>query len=172
MPKGMEGDTIPSGYRSGGVQQYNPQQSQFYEQLLNMLGPDSYLARLAGGEEGIFDEMEAPAWRQHQEDQGQLASRFSGSNGAMSARRGSGFHNMANQQSSDFAMGLQSQRQQLQQKAIQDLMGMGSDLLDKRPFEKFVTPKRQKQNPWGEVAGLFGDLPKNFANIFSGRGGG
>lgn len=170
MPKGMTGDVVPSGYRTGGLQQFNPEQMQLFQQLMGMMGPDSFLSKLAGGDQSMFEEMEAPAWRQLQEAQGGLASRFSGmGGGAMSARKGSGFQNMANQQSQDFAMGLQSQRQQLQQQALMDMMNMGNMLMGQRPFEKFMTQKRQKQNPWADIMGaLGGEIPGAITGAFTG----
>lgn len=140
-------EKIPKGYKAGALQQFSPEQMQLFQQLFSNVGPDSYLSRLAGGDESIFKEIEAPAFRQFQELQGDIGSRFS--NMGMGARRGSGFQNSANQQSSDFAMQLQSQRQGLQQQAIKDLMGLSSELLGQRPFERTLT---EKSKPWWQEA--------------------
>lgn len=133
------GNIIPKGYSRGQLQQYDPQQMQLFQQLFSQVSPGSYLSRLAGGDQSQFDELEAPAMRQFQGLQGQLASRFSGM--GMGARRSSGFQNTANQATSDFAQDLQSQRQGLQRQAIQDLMGMSNQLLGQRPQEQFLTKK-------------------------------
>ena len=131
---------IPSGYRTGKIQQYTPEQIQLFQSLFSHLRPDSYLSKLAGGDEDTFSQIEAPALRQFSGLQGNLASRFSGM--GMGARRSSGFQNTATQASSDFAQDLQSRRQGLQRQALQDLMGMSSTLLGERPYEQFLTPKK------------------------------
>jgi len=142
-------DIIPKGFNKGQMQQFTPEQMQLFQSMFSHLQPGSFLSRLAGGEEGMFDEMEAPAMRQFSGMQGNLASRFSGMGSG--ARNSSGFQNTMNQASSDFAQDLQSKRMGLQRQAIEDLMGMSSDLLGQRPYEKFLT---QKQMPfWKQLLG-------------------
>lgn len=139
-------EKIPSGYKKFNVQQYNPMQQGLHEQLFQHVSPDSYLSRLAGGDQSAFEESEAPAWKLFQEQLGQLGSRFSEfSPGAMGSRRGSGFKNAAGQLGSDFAMQLSSRRQDLRRQALQDLMGISHELLGQRPFETGLV---QKQKPW------------------------
>jgi hypothetical protein len=136
----MTGNVIPKGYRQGQLQQFSPEQMQLFQQLFGNLGPDSFLSRLAGGDQSMFEQMEAPAMQQFQGLQGQLASRFSGM--GTGARRSSGFQNTANQATSDFAQQLQANRLGLQNQAIQDLMGLGNQLLNQRPYEQFLTKKQ------------------------------
>lgn len=172
--RALKGDYVPSGYREGQISQFTPEQKQLFAQLFSHVSPESYLSRLAGGEEGLFEEMEEPAWRQFSEAQGQLGSRFSQlSPGAMSAQRGSGFQNQAGQLGSDFAMNLASKRQELQRQAIMDLMGLSQSLLGQRPYEKFISGKKQKQPTFLEQAGMgllgqSGDIAKGFAGFFGG----
>lgn len=152
----FRGDRIPKGHELGQLQQFSPEQMQLFKQLFSNVGSDSYLSRLAGGDEGIFSEMEAPAWRQFQEAQGQLGSRFSQlAPGAMSAQRGSGFQNAAGQLGSDFAMQLASRRQDLQRQALMDLFGLSESLLGQRPYDRFLAEKPQKQQSsgWGGLLG-------------------
>ena len=145
-------EKIPKGYSAGKLQQFTPEQIQLFQQNFSHLGPDSYLSRLAGGDQSMFEEMEAPAMRQFQELQGGLASRFSGS--GMGARRGSGFQNTQNQATSDFAMQLQSQRQSLRRQAIDDLMGFSNQLLNQRPYQNTLQPKQQQESSgWGGLIG-------------------
>ncbi len=146
----MGGNKIPKGYRSGQLQQFTPEQMQLFKQLFSNVGPDSFLSRLAGGDEGLFNQLEAPALRQFNSLQGNLASRFSGA--GMGARKSSGFQNASNQAASDFAQQLQSQRMGLQQQAIRDLMGMGNDLLSQRPYSQFLVEK-QRGGGWGGPIG-------------------
>jgi len=150
----QRGNIIPKGYSSGQLQQFTPEQMDLFKQLFSQVSPESYTSRLASGDQGLFNEIEEPALRQFSELQGNLASRFSGMGSG--ARRSSGFQNSANQASSDFASNLQSQRQQLMQKAIMDLMGMSSELLSQRPYEQFLNEKPQKQSSSSGWGGLLG----------------
>ena len=136
---GRTGDKIPSGYQKGSLQQFTPEQQQLFSQLFGHLGPESFLGKLAGGDQSQFAEMEAPALRQFQGLQGNIASRFSGMGSG--ARRSSGFANTMNQASSDFASQLQSQRMGLQRQALQDLMGYSNQLLGQRPEDQFLVKK-------------------------------
>lgn len=150
---------VPSGYRSGQLQQFTPEQMQLFQQLFSNVGPESFLSKLAGGDQSGFEEMEAPALRQFNALQGNIASRFSGMGGggrqqSLGGRRSSGFQNTMNQASSDFAQDLQSQRQSLQRQAIMDLMGISNTLLGQRPNPQYLVPKQQRESSgWGGVAG-------------------
>ncbi len=152
-PTGKIGNTkTPSGYRSGQQAQFTPEQMQLFQQSFGQVSPESYTSRLAGGDQSLFEEMEAPALKQFSGLQGNIASRFSGQ--GMGGRRSSGFQNTMSSASQDFASQLQSQRQGLQRQAIQDLRGMTSDLLGQRPYQQWMTEKRQKEKGgWGGLAG-------------------
>lgn len=149
---GRSGNKIPKGFSGGQLQQFTPEQMQLFQQMFGQVGPESYLSKLAGGDQQAFNQIEAPAFRQFNQLQGNIASRFSGMGGG--ARRSSGFQNTVNQAGSDFAQDLQSRRQQMQQQAIQELMGLSGSLLGQRPYDQFVVEKPQKQSSgWGGVAG-------------------
>lgn len=163
-PTGKVGNKIPSGYKMGQVQNFTPEMMQLFQSLFSHLGGGSYLSRLASGDQSLFAEMEAPAMRQFGELQGNLASRFSGAGGAMSARRGSGFSNAMNQATSDFASQLQAQRQGLQRQAIMDLMNLSGSLLQQRPYESFLTKKAPSflESLVGAVGENLGSIPQAF----------
>lgn len=156
-------EKIPSGYSKGSLQQFTPEQMQLFQQLFSHVGPDSFLSKLAGGDQSTFGEIEAPALKQFSALQGQLGSRFSGMGGggnqrALGAQKSSGFQNTMNSAAQDFAGQLQSQRQSLQQQALQDLMGFSNQLLGQKPYEQFLTKKQPSQ--WGQIFGkLAGGLP-------------
>lgn len=154
--KGISGgDKIPKGYREGQLQQFTPEMMELFKQLFSHVGPDSFLSKLASGDQSMFEDIEAPAWRQFQEAQGQLGSRFSQlAPGAMSAQRGSGFQNEAGQQASDFAMQLRSQRQGLQRQGLQDLMQLSQMLLGQKPYERALFEKPQHQMSTSSKFGL------------------
>ena len=151
-------DKIPSGYRAGQLQQFDPQQTELYNQLYGNVGPESQTARLAEGDEEAFAQMERPAMRQFNELQGGLASRFSGSGGGgsqaqLSNRRTSGFQNTSSAAASNFAQDLASRRQDLMRQARSDLFSMSHELLGQRPQEKFISKKRESEGTnWGGLA--------------------
>jgi len=147
---GLSGNKIPKGYKQGQLQQYTPEQMQLYGQQFAHVSPESYTGRLAAGDEDIFNQIEAPAFRQFNQLQGQLGSRFSGM-GSRGSRRSSGFQNTAGQLGSDFAQDLASRRQELQRQAINDLMGFSDQLLGQRPYQQFLVekPPEQKKAGWG-----------------------
>jgi len=143
------GDKLPHGYEAGQLQQFTPEQMSLFESLFPYLSEDSDLARMAGGDQSMFEEMEAPAMRQFAGLQGNIASRFSGM--GMGGRRSSGFQNTMGQAGSDFASDLQSKRQGLQRQALQDLMGLSSNLMNQKPYERFLSEK--PKSFWEKLAG-------------------
>lgn len=139
----------PKGYRS--FQQFTPDQMKLFKQSFGDVGPDSYLSRLAGGDQAMFDEIENPALKQFSGIQGQMASRFSGM--GLGGRKSSGFQNTINQASMDFAGQLQSQRQNLQQQAIKDLMGLRGQLLGQQPYGLVQKQQSPSSSGWGSLIG-------------------
>jgi len=177
--KGPTGSTVgnitPKGMKLGQLGNFTPEMMSLFKQLFQHVSPESYLSRLGAGEEGIFDEMEAPAFRQFNAQQGNIASRFSGmgGKGSFGSRQSSGFQNDMSQASSNFAQDLQSRRQSLQQQAIRELMGLGSNLLSQRPYEQFLVDKQQKPSAWGGfLGGLGGAIPGAIGGLLSGGPGG
>jgi len=149
----FSGDIIPKGYRSGQMQKFTPEQMQLFQQMFGDVGSDSYLSRLAGGDQSLFQEMEAPALRQFGELQGGLASRFSGM--GLGARNSSGFQNTMNQATSSFAQDLAGKRQDLQRQAMMDLASLRSNLLSQSPYERFLTKKAPKKKSfWESLLGV------------------
>lgn len=159
------GNRIPKGYESSQLQRFTPEQMQLFSSLFSNLGPDSFLGRLAGGDESAFSEMEAPALRQFAGIQGNLASKFSGM--GTGGRHSSGFQNIMNQASSDFAQDLQAKRMGLRSQALKDLFGLSESLLQQMPYEQFLTKKERKPSFLEQIfgQGLFGNEGKNFENI-------
>ena len=132
-------EKIPQGYQKTQLQQFTPEQMQLFQQLFSHLGPEGFLSKLAGGDEGAFAEMEAPALRQFSEEQGNIASRFSGM--GQGGRNSSGFKNSMNTAASNFAQDLQGKRSEMQQNALKDLFGMSNMLMGQKPFETGLTEK-------------------------------
>lgn len=159
-------EKVPSGYRKGSLQQFNPEQMQLFQQLFSHVNPESYLSKLSGGDQSMFEDMEAPAMRQLSELQGGLASRFSGA--GLGGRHSSGFQNAASAQTSNFAQDLAAKRQEMQRQAIMDLMGISNSLLGQRPQEQYLVPKQQR-GPSG-FGKLFGGLAGGAGGFFAGGG--
>jgi hypothetical protein len=148
-------EKVPSGYKKATLQNFTPEQMQLFQQLFAHVDPESYLSRLASGDEDLFNEMEAPAMRQFQALQGGISSRFSGM-GHSGARNSSGFQNTMNQASSNFAQDLQSKRQDYMRQAINDLMGISHTLLNEQPYDQKLVQKDQtpkEKSGWGGVGG-------------------
>lgn len=177
-PTGRTGSKV-KGYNIGQIQNMTPEQMQIMQQMGDQVGPNSYLARMAGGDQSMYEEMEAPAMKQFSALQGQMGSRFSGM--GQGGRNSSGFQNSMNQAGSDFAGQLQSQRLELRNKALKDLMGMSSDLLDKKPYETTYTQKDPKTGGWGgamsgaasgaSAGSMFGPWGTAIGGIAGGVGG-
>lgn len=161
------GSKVPKGYGVGQIQQFTPEQMQLFQEMFGHVGKGSYLSRLAGGDQSLFEEMERPALQQFSGIQGNIASKYSGA--GLGARRSSGFQNEMTSAGSEFAQGLQSRRQDLQRQAIMDLMGISSNLLGQRPQEKFLY---EKEKPWWQklLSGAYG-LGGEFAGSAASSGG-
>lgn len=151
-PTGKVGNKVPSGYKLGQIQQFNPQQMELFQQLFGNVAPESFLSQIAGGDETAFNELENPALKQFSALQGNIASRFSGAGSG--ARRSSGFQNSMNSAAQDFAGQLQAQRLGLRKQALQDLMGFSNQLLNQRPYENFLNKKENKEPFWKQLLGV------------------
>lgn len=138
----------------------SPEQMQLLQQRIGELGPDSYLAKLARGDESAFAESEEPAQRQFQELMGKNASRFSQVNG----RKSSGFHNSNAQATQDFVSQLRSQRLDLSRQAVKDLHGMSRDLLSQRPYQY-----AQGGGGQGPQGSYFEQVGQGLSNEFAGE---
>ena len=148
-----------SGYQQAQVSRLSPEQQQLFSMLMggSMPGIQQGLGHLsqlaAGGTPEYWQQLEAPAMRQLGELQGGIASRFSGM--GTGARRSSGHALAQGSLAEDFAEKLQSQRLGLQNQAIQDLLGIGRDLLGRDSIENIMVPK--KKPFWQEL--LMGSSP-------------
>lgn len=160
-PTGQIGNKTPSGTRVGQIAQYTPEQMELLGRSYQQAGPDSYLSKLAAGDQDTFNQAEAPALRQFSGLQGNIASKYSAP--GMGARKSSGFQNDMGQKASDFAMQLQSNRQNLQRQAMLDLRGLTGELLNYRPYETFGYEKPKKQGfDWGGALGGLGGAAAGF----------
>lgn len=140
---------IPGHHR---FQQFTPEQMELYQSLYGHVGPESYLGRLAGGDEEIFRQIEQPKMKQFSGLQGGIASRFGGMGMGSGGIKSSGFQNTQNQAAMDFASQLQANRQGLQRQALGDIMSYSQMLLGQQPYG--LQEKQQRQpSGWGALAG-------------------
>jgi hypothetical protein len=147
-PPSSRGEIRPSGYKKGRINQFGPEQEKLYNQLYGLIEPDSFLARLLGGDQSAFQQIEAPALRQFEQLQGQTASRFSGM-GSTGARRTGGFQREMSSAASNFAEQLASNRLGLQRQALQDMGQFAEFLLGQRPYESAYFQKKPKGSSAG-----------------------
>ena len=164
----------PKGYSRTQQQVFTPEQLQLFQGMFGNVSPDSFLGKLAGGDQSQFDQLEAPAKRQFAEAQGGIASRFSGGTGqgSLGQRRGSGFQLAQNQGASDFAQKLQADRMGLQQNAIKDLMTMSGQLLGQRPYEQELTQNAPKSGGFGGfLSNLGGQAAGAYVGNYAGAAG-
>lgn len=120
-------------------------------------------SRLAGGDESMFAQREAPALRQFQEQiMPQIASRFAG----QGALKSSAFQNVAAGRGMELAESLQAQRQDIQRQSLQQLLGLSQSLLGQRPDQYGL--QEQSQGFWGQLgSGLGQGLGAGAGGLFS-----
>lgn len=160
---------VPSGYKYGQFQKFTPEQMELFHSLFSHLMPGSYLSRLAGGDEALFKEIEAPAFRQFGQTLGGIASRFSGA--GMGGQKSNAFQLANTAAGKELAEGLQAQRMGLQSQALRDLMSMSQGLLQQNPYEQFLTPKKESflEKLFGGLSGGIGSGLGQFGSMWGGK---
>lgn len=172
-PTGYNPGKAPSGYKTGQLQQFTPEQLKLMNKLFPYLGEEGFLSKLISGDEEEFGKLEAPALRQFSGLQGNIASRFSGM--GTGGRKSSGFQNTMTAAGSNFAQELQAQRLGIKDKALEDLMKYSGMVLGQRPYENYLIKKPKK---WWQTAGetfintAAEESARNLFGGFSGGGGG
>lgn len=168
---GGSGRNLPEGYSE--IDNWTPEMHDLYNRNMGNLGEDSFINKVAQGDEETFNQLEAPGKRQFTATQGNIASRFSGGGGgqgAMSSRRSSGHQNFQNAAASDFAEKMQSNRVSMQMQAIKDMSQMSNDLLRQEPYSTVEDAPSAWETFLGSLGqGLgkeVGGLPAKFAGKF------
>lgn len=140
-------DIKGTGYKQLDTPVFTKEQLNLFKSLFSGVGGQSQLGKLASGDQGAFQELEAPALSQFSSLLGGLGSRFSGGlgQGGMGQRNSSGFQNTVTSAASDFAQQLQSQRLGIQNQARNDLFNMSQGLLSQKPYETSFIPKQPKE---------------------------
>lgn len=154
------GSRIPKSNIAGAkvrqVPNFTPEMMTLFNKLLGgtsggIEGGLGNLSKLASGDEEAFGRVEAPAYSALQGALGQIGSRFAGA-GAIGS---SAFQNATSGAAQSLAENLGSQRQGLQQGALDRLLGLSSSLLGQRPYENLVQEDPQGFD-WGGLLGMLG----------------
>lgn len=132
----------------------SPQQQQLFSSLIGKLGGGAgqgvdYLSRLAGGDQSMFSEMEAPAYSAFNKQLGNIGSRFAD----VGAIGSSGFQNATSGAAAQLGESLASKRGELQRGAIERLLGLSSELLGKQTFG---FEDKDQGFDWGSLIGTLG----------------
>lgn len=161
--------SIPQGYKQYSLPTMGGQQKQIYDLLSSQFqqgAPDLYsqLRSMASGAPNLA--LEAPIKRQYQEEIiPQLAAQY----GMSGTHKSSGFQNQIARQGRNLAEDLASQRSQMQQQAIQNLLGLGSQLLG-TPTEQFgLVEEAQGPSITELISQAGGALPGLLAELFGDR---
>lgn len=167
-PLGKSGSKVPKGYKQFQLQQFTPEQMEMFKGLLPYLGNESWLAKLAGGDEGEFEKIEAPLKREYGEMLGGLSSKFSGM--GMGGQKSSGFQNTMTSAASNFAQELGAKRHGLKSQALKDLFEMSNMMMGQRPYETGLVEKGPStMDKWMQLVGnLSGEAMNAAAKSFSG----
>jgi hypothetical protein len=157
----------PRGYKPRQIPRMSPEVMDIWRMLSEggrqgMQSGLDFWSKLASGDQSAFEQAEAPAYSAFQQSMGNLGSRFSGQ--GLGGRNSSAFQNAMAGASSDLAQQLQGNRMNMQNQAIQQLMGMYGNLMGNDPYEQVLQPK--KPSGWerfleglggfGNVFGIFG----------------
>jgi hypothetical protein len=158
---------LPKGFGQFSMQTMGPGQSQIYDLIRGQFqggAGDVYknLLSMASGDQGMFQQLEAPALRQFQQQIAPgIASRYAGSGISGS----SGMQNSLAAAGGNLAENLQSQRMNLMQQSMHDVLSLGNTLL--------ASPDRQyglyqKQNMLRDLMQMLGGAGSQAAGIFGG----
>jgi hypothetical protein len=163
-----------SGYRVKKIPTMGQQQRGLYDELYGSVRPSlgpatSQLSQLAQGNQGIFDQLEAPAFRQFKE---QLMPRLAEQQTARGGGRSSGYLNRLQGATSNFAQDLQSQRMGLQQNALSQLLGLGQNLMNTQTEQPYLQKKTSTRllESLAQLMGKGPEIAGGIAKIYAGGG--
>lgn len=156
-----------AGHKYAQLPTMSPEQLNFFQALLSQAQPGTsqgidFLSKLSGGDQSQFEQLESPYYSALDRAGAQLGSRFSGL--GMGGQQSSGFQNALAGQAKDLSELLGSQRMQLQQNAIRELLGLSQSLLGTPTFQNFLTPPKQKSPGFLDCLGMGIGRGLNFFN--------
>ena len=150
----------PKGYNISQTANFTPEQMQLFSSLLSSSkngaeGGMDFLTKLSQGDEGMFQQLEAPAYSSLEKSLGNISSRFS----QVGAQDSSAFQNALAGQAGSLAENLGSQRIGLQNQSVNQLLNQSQLLLGQRPFDTQLQKKDSMD--WGAIIGkLLGEAPE------------
>ena len=156
------------GYDVTQIPNMPPELMQWLSQLVNGAQGGSlqglqHLQKLASGDQSTFEQIEAPAYEGFQKTLGQIGSRFSGFGG----RNSSAFQNAVSGAGSELAQNLASQRQGIQNTAIDKLLNFSQGLLNQKPYDTIAQPE---QKGGMDIGALVGQLLPQLLKLIATKG--
>lgn len=158
---------IPKGFSMYSLPTMGGGQKDIYEMLKGQFqggAGDVYqkLFGLASGNEGMFEQLEAPALRQFQQQIAPgIAQRYAG--GGIGAS--SGMQNSLASAGANLAQDLQAQRTGIMERSMQNVLGLGNMLLG-MPTQQFGLV--QKQNTLNQLLNILGIAGGQFGGTYGG----
>jgi len=119
-----------------------------------------FLSKLASGDEGMFGQMEAPAYAAFEKLLGKTGTRFS----HLGAQDSSYFDNAVAGQGQELAQNLQSQRLGIRSQATNQLLQQALQMLGISPFQNI----EKQKSPGFDWGGLLGTIGGSAAGSFFG----
>lgn len=163
--------TLPTGYNLKQTPTMAPggRQEQLYDLLSNVVkgggGGFGMLQQLAAGKTPGFEQMEKPLLSKFQQQiLPSIAQRYAGAG----VGKSSGFQNTAAGAATNLAESLAGQRQQIQQNALQSLMGLSQQLLGV-PTDQVYGEKEQSPFLADLLGGIGGIVGGKFLGNLGGR---
>jgi len=150
-PTGKPGNKFPSGYKQYQLSNYTPEQMGLHQSQYQHVDDNSFLSKLAMGDEETYNQLEAPAFRDFNKEIGNISSRFSGF--GTGGRHSSGFQNTMGAAASNFAQDLQANRIKTRMKALEELMSFSDRILGQKPYETGLVKKEHQPSGWGSAIG-------------------
>lgn len=157
-----------SGYQLRNTPLLTSEQFQLFNNMLQGLGINPQrglqsLGKLAAGDAAAYEQIEAPAYRSFDKLLGQISSRYAGQNAIGS----SAYENAMSGAGAELAENLAANRYNIQQNALQQLLGQSQNLLGQRLFENQLIQKGPSKSE--RIWNFIGNLTGNAAGALAGR---
>lgn len=158
-PGGSSGSYAPannvSGYTLAQSPNFTPEMQNLFQKLLSSASGGAgqgldFLSKIASGDEGTFNKLEAPAYSAFDKTLGKLSGKFA----QYGAGDSSAFQNAVAGQGAELSQNLQANRTQMMTDAIQKLLGHSETILGQKPFENQLI----KEDPGFDIQKLITDI--------------
>src|ERR1044071_6394499 len=163
----LTGSKIPKGYSQYSLPTMGADQKHVYDMLRSQFqagAGDVYqkLFGLAGGKSDMFEQLEAPALRQFQQ---QIAPGIAARSSGSGISNSSGMQNAIAGAGANLAENLQAQRMGLMERSMQNVLGLGDRLLGTQTQQFGLV---QKENILRDIMQLLGSAGSQIGGIYGG----